>query len=144
VQIVRIGKNCLPKPGKQAYNISIGYNLSTDATMGKPQEAIEEALLRLLSQRTGAMRMNAIYAHLAEQFGLTRSQRWGNPFDAKGSPWEFLVRLARRDLQDAGWLEADAQGGWRLTPAGRARMESSTTETIRPGPHGSGAPHLHH
>src|SRR5579872_1732125 len=86
-----------------------------------PPEAVTEELLRVLGSRTAAMRTNAIYAILAEHFGLTRSQRYGNPFDPKGSSWEFAVRDARRTLQEQGWLHCPAPGCWALTQAGRER-----------------------
>jgi hypothetical protein len=81
--------------------------------------AIETQLLLILSLRTGPMRTSAIYRNLAEQFGLTRSERYGNPFDPKGSGWEYLVRHAKRHLRDEGWLCCPAPGLSVLTPAGR-------------------------
>ena len=91
--------------------------------MGKlpSQDCIERELLRLLASETGAMRTNAIYTILADQMGLTRSQRWGNPFEAKGSCWEFIVRQARRTLEEEGCLQSPRPGYWELTQAGRER-----------------------
>lgn len=106
--------------------------------MGKlpSQECIREGLLRVLGGRAplpgGAMRTNAIYTVLAEQFGLTRSQRWGNPFDAKGSCWEFAVREARRTLQDEGWLYSPKPGFWQLTPAGHERAGQLKQDNTAP------------
>ena len=84
--------------------------------------AIEAKLLLILASRAGPMRTSAIYRKLAEEFGLTRSERYGNPFDPKGSGWEYLVRHAKRHLRDEGWLCCPAPGLSLLTPAGREEV----------------------
>jgi hypothetical protein len=83
------------------------------------QSAIEDQMLRVLRSRTSAVRLTALYNILAEEFGLTRSERYGNPFHPKGSGWEYLVRHAKRHLCNEGWLHSPAAGQLVLTPAGR-------------------------
>jgi hypothetical protein len=89
-----------------------------------PQGLVEDEVLRLLSERHGAMRMSLLYELLARKFGLSRAERYGHPADPKGSCWEFLVRLARRDLEEAGLLHSPRAGCWAVTEAGRERAHA--------------------
>jgi hypothetical protein len=83
------------------------------------QSAIEDQMLRVLSSRPSPVRMTALYNILAEKFGLTRSERYGNPFLRKGSGWEYLVRHAKRHLVTEGWLHCPNAGLLAPTPMGR-------------------------
>ena len=84
-----------------------------------PQGDVENEILQVLNARLGAMRTTAIYATLADQFRLNRSERYGCPTDPRGSRWEFVVRLARKALQRRGLLHSPEAGAWELTGSGR-------------------------
>jgi hypothetical protein len=118
----------LRHPFRKRYNVSTKRMRAMQQILLKEKEMlpglpalteVEDRLLHVLSSRTSALKMNAIYRILAEQFGLTRSERYGNPFHPKGSGWEYLVRHAKRDLCDQGWLHSPDVGLLALTPAGR-------------------------
>jgi hypothetical protein len=93
-----------------------------------PQHLVEQSLLLVLKSADHPVRTNKLYHILAGQFGLKGIERYGHPFDPRGSSWELLVRMARRNLQDQGLLLSPRHGCWSLTHSGHAAAEKLVTD----------------
>src|ERR1700722_12939855 len=84
-----------------------------------PQKVVEDKFLDVLHTQMGPVQMTVMYRALADQFGLTRYERRSARGDPKGSAWEYLVRQARKNLADRGWVRCLEAGQWALSEAGR-------------------------
>jgi hypothetical protein len=93
-----------------------------------PQTVVEEKFLDILYAQASPVQMAVLYNRLADSFGLSRWERRGVRGDPKGSPWEYLVRQARKNLADKGWVYCPIDGRWALTEAGLAEMRRHTAD----------------
>ena len=84
-----------------------------------PQNVVEDKLLHMLYSRMRPVQTTVVYRALADQFCLARHERRGVRGDPKGSAWEYLVRQARKNLADKGWINSPETGQWALTEVGR-------------------------
>ena len=84
-----------------------------------PQDVVEDRLLVMLQCYGCPVPMAVLYRMLANRFDLTRHERRGAQGDPKGSPWEYLVRQARKTLVNRAWVVSPEPGLWALTDAGR-------------------------
>jgi len=87
-----------------------------------PQQVVEEKFMEILHAQAGPVQMAMMYNILADRFGLSRWERRGVRGDPKGSPWQYLVRQARKNLAEKGWVHCPFNGRWALTEAGQAEM----------------------
>lgn len=93
---------------------------------------VEVPLLRVLLDLGGEAKPSEVYEPLAAQFPSMTAEERKAP-RANGEPqWENDVRFARQELVDKGELDGSEYGVWKITPAGRARLESGVTS--RPNP----------
>jgi 5-methylcytosine-specific restriction enzyme A len=87
---------------------------------------VEMPLLRELVQRGGAARPrdldgqgHTVYESLADQFGLSATDRAETTIGSEGRPtWERMVRWARQKLLDRGLLVRDRHGVWQVSDDG--------------------------
>src|SRR4051812_2876818 len=88
-----------------------------------PQDVVEDRFLLLLQSYGRPVPMAILYNALANRFDLTRYDRRGVRGDPKGSAWEYLVRQARKNLVNKGWVLSLEAGLWTLSDAGLEEVQ---------------------
>lgn len=84
---------------------------------------LQVPLLRILAEFGGEAKSSEVYGPLATQFPLMTADERNTP-RGNGEPrWENDVRFARQDLVARGEIDGSEFGVWKLTAAGRARLE---------------------
>lgn len=106
------------------------------------QTAVAKKLLQLLfGCYPRALTTQSAYDQLADLMGITREQRWAKITTASGeeNAWENLVRYARLDLVERGYVQLPTESGrgvWCLTGAGFTYAKNPSGITLGEGDDG--------
>jgi restriction system protein len=92
------------------------------------QRELEIPLLRLIESLGGEAKPKQLYEPLAAQLQLTADERRERMESTGANKWENDVQWARQRLVSAGHLDPSVRGLWRLTPAGRARLNGVSAD----------------
>ncbi len=108
--------------------------------MTLPRQAdVHEPLLAVLAEQFGGeARPKDVYEPLAKRFPAITLDDLSAHVPSGANRWTTIVRFARWDLVEGGFIEPEPQGIWRLTAAGRqrasGRLESLPIAVSEPPP----------
>lgn len=89
------------------------------------QREIEIPLLQALVDAGGEARPVDIYPAVASRFPDLTAEDQKQRLESGALKWEKDVQFARQRLWNANEIDSPARGIWRITPAGRARLDGN-------------------
>jgi restriction system protein len=104
------------------------------------QRDLEIPLLRLLESHGGEAKPKQLYEPLAVQFHLTPEERRERLESTGSNKWENDVQWVRQRLVAVGQIDPSIRGVWKLTDAGRLRINAPSAKQQQQLPERPGSP----